>query len=336
MYQAVRYFNNRTQQFESEVYSPYREQLFGAPSPGKSGNMSFSLDNNLEAKVPVVRNDSVTDRKISLIDNLGLRISYNFLADSLNWSNTNASIRLKVLGTTLSLQGQFDTYLYNEQGRHINVTRWHAGKGIGRFMGTSVGYSYALNNEAIKKLGRLFQKKEGKNESPDPNDDTSSASGEDASQASENTNDAQQPGSLRKKKESEGEFDSNGYLLSTVPWNLSFNYSLNYAYDMANFNKETREYPYKISQTLGISGSITPTKGWSFNFSTSYDFDYKRFATMQCSLSRQMHCWSMSASIIPIGPYQSYNFTIAVNSSLLKDLKYTQSSNYRDSMNWGE
>jgi hypothetical protein len=57
---------------------------------------------------------------------------------------------------------------------------------------------------------------------------------------------------------------------------------------------------------------------------------------MQCSISREMHCWTMKASVIPIGPYQSYSFTIAVKSSLLKDLKYAQSSNYRDAGNWGE
>jgi len=106
------------------------------------------------------------------------------------------------------------------------------------------------------------------------------------------------------------------------------------AYNMSAFDKKKREYPYKFSQTLGISGNITPTKNWNITFNTSYDFDYKRFATMQCSITRQMHCWSMSASVIPIGPYQSYNFTIAVSSSMLQDLKYNQSSSYYDAMRW--
>jgi len=101
------------------------------------------------------------------------------------------------------------------------------------------------------------------------------------------------------------------------------------------FNTKTREYPYQTNQTLGISGSITPTPGWSFNFNTSYDYTISKFAAMQCSLSRKMHCWTMTASIIPIGPYQSYSFTIAVNSSMLQDLKYSQSSSSRDALNWG-
>ena len=42
----------------------------------------------------------------------------------------------------------------------------------------------------------------------------------------------------------------------------------------------------------------------------------------------------MSANVIPIGPYKSYSFSIAVNSSLLKDLKYNQSNTNRDQQSW--
>jgi hypothetical protein len=42
----------------------------------------------------------------------------------------------------------------------------------------------------------------------------------------------------------------------------------------------------------------------------------------------------MSASIIPVGYRKSYSFSIAVNSSLLKDLKYQQSSSFRSGQTW--
>jgi hypothetical protein len=325
MYSRAKYVED--DKLKEILYSPFKDQMWGAPSTGRTGSMNFSLENNLEAKVPIAGTDST--KKVSLIDNLGLRMSYNFLADSLNWSNLSSSIRLKILGQTLSLQGTFDTYLYNEQGRNINQTRLAAGKGIGRFMGTSAGYSYTLNNNVIKSWFRRGEKKETAVTNENQNEDDELET-EDSEMAEEPA------GSLRHHHdEGDGNYDSDGYLLLSVPWNLSFNYSLSYAYDRANFNKEKREYPYKISQNVGISGNISPTKGWNFNFNTSYDFDYKKFAVMQCSLSREMHCWVMSASIIPIGPYQSYNFTIAVKSSLLQDLKYQQSSNYRDSQYWG-
>jgi hypothetical protein len=300
----------------------------GAPSNGKSATVNFSVTNNLEAKIPIAGTDSA--RKVSIIDNLSLGMSYNFLADSMNWSDLSASIRLKILGQTLSLSGTFDSYKYNERGQRINDLRWKGG--FGRFKGTSTGYSYSLNNDVIKKwFGKGEKKETGNNSSEDGN-----LSDDEDGDLSDNPADesSQEPASLRKTKKTEGNYDEDGYLLMNIPWNLSFNYSLGYGY--GTFNPAKREYDYRMNQTLGISGNISPTKGWDFSFSTSYDFDNKRFATMQCNITRKMHCWQMTASIIPIGIYQSYNFMISVSSSLLKDLKYSQSSNYRDRMNWGD
>lgn len=336
MYKDIAYyegsFGNSIQR-RVERYSIYRNQLFGGPSQGRTGAVNFSVENNLEMKLPVVNSDSVSYRKVSLIDNLGLRMSYNFLADSLNWSNLNASLRLKLFGSTLSLQGNFDTYTYNEKGVRINTPRWKAGKGFGRFMGTSTGYSYSFNNESIKKLFNRSGKDSGKNEG----DNTPPADKDGIEGVAEESGAPSARTSLLKSEKQEGDYDSDGYLLTSIPWNLSFNYNISMAYDMQNFNKKNDfEYPYKITHTLGFNGDLSPTKAWKFSFSASYDFDFKRIVNMYCSISRQMHCWSMSASVVPLGPYQNYSFTIAVNSSLLQDFKYQQSSNYRDALNWGE
>ena len=328
MYKKINYLDNSLKR-QTMLYSIYQNELFGGPSTGRTGAINFSIDNNLEAKIPIAGTDST--RKVSLIDNLGLRMSYNFLADSMNWSNLNASIRLKVLKSTLSLSGNFDTYLYDQNGRHINVPRWKAGKGIGRFMGTSTGYSYSFNNETFKKW---FGK--GDKDSPKTGGMDNTTDNEDMDEDQENGGKPAARTSLLKSEKKEGNYDSDGYLAFTIPWSLSFNYSINLAYDMQNFNKEKREYPYKLSQTLGFNGSIAPTKSWKFSFNASYDFDTKRIVNMFCNISRQMHCWSMTASIVPIGPYQNYSFTIAVNSSLLQDFKYQQSSTSRDALNWGQ
>jgi hypothetical protein len=328
-YYGQEYIPNGTK-IDTVSYAYYDSRL-GLPGNGKSATVNFSINNNLEAKIPIAGTDST--RKITIIDNLSLGMSYNFLADSMNWSDLSASIRLKILGQTLSLSGVFDSYKYGENGRPINELRWGIGKGFGRFKGTSTGYSYSFNNDVIKKWFGKGEKTETKNNKTD--EDGNPLDDEDNDLLDNpNGENSQESGSLRKTKKTEGDYDEDGYLLTNIPWNLSLNYSLGYGY--GTFNKEKREYNYQVNQTLGISGSISPTKGWDFSFSTSYDFDNKRFATMQCNITRKMHCWQMTASIIPIGPYQSYNFMISVSSSLLRDLKYSQSSNYRDRMNWGE
>ena len=101
-----------------------------------------------------------------------------------------------------------------------------------------------------------------------------------------------------------------------------------------DFNPNTLEYKYKLTHNLSFNGNIQPTKNWRFNFNATYDFDTKKIAYMNCSVTRDLHCWQMSGSFIPIGPYKSYTFTIAVSSSLLKDLKYNQSSSYREGQQW--
>jgi len=320
--------------------SLYSSNLFSGPGPGRTGSASFSLDNNLEAKIPIAGTDSA--RKISIIDQLGLSMAYNFLADSLNWSNLNANLRLKWFGTSINLSGQFDTYLYGDNGRPINKLRIENGKGFGRFRGTSTSFSKSFNNESLKQLKNLFTKgdKDSDSSKKVAAVSTENKEGVDNTGADENTdtggNPPAQKSLLNTGKKSEGNYDSDGYQLSDIKWNLSFNYSISLGYDdYQHFNHVTREYPYKISQTLGFNGDISPTKAWKATFNASYDFAVHRIVNMYCSISRQMHCWSMSASIVPFGPAQNYMFSIAVNSSLLQDVKYQQSSNSRDALNWG-
>jgi hypothetical protein len=324
-YKNLVYLNGQTGQLDTINYSPYSHHSWGVPGKGKTGSLNFSLDNNLEMKLPIAGTDST--RKVSLIDNFHVGMNYNFLAEEFNWSDLTASIRFKLGKYTLNLNGMFDTYTYDETGKRVNVPRWKAGKGIGRLRSTGTSFSYTLNNETIKKLF-------GKEKDTSENNNNSNTDQETNPALGENNEDSSSRTSLRQSKKSDANYDDDGYLLTKIQWNLNFNYVWNLVY--GEFNPEKREYGYRNTQNLGISGNISPTKGWNFSFNTSYNFDNKKFATMQCSISRQMHCWSMSASFIPIGPYQSYNFSIAVNSSMLKDLKYTQSSSFRDAMNWGD
>ena len=126
--------------------------------------------------------------------------------------------------------------------------------------------------------------------------------------------------------------DSDGYMKWEVPWSLTLNYSVNYGY--GDFNKEKMEYNGKFTQNLSLSGNIRPTKNWNFSFTASYDFQAKKLAYMNCNISRDLHCFTMTASIVPVGPYKSYNFHISVNSSMLSDLKYDKRSSYSNGIEW--
>ena len=85
---------------------------------------------------------------------------------------------------------------------------------------------------------------------------------------------------------------------------------------------------------LSFSGNINFTKNWSFNFSASYDFDAKKIAYMNCNITRDLHCWSMSASFHAVEPYNTNYFQISVKSSILQDLKYDKRGNSYSRLDW--
>ncbi len=305
---------------QTRRYNYFPNALFGVPSEGKNGSVTFSLSNNLEMKVKSDA-DSTGEKKISLIENLSISESYNFAADSLNWSILNTSILLRITkGFNLNLSATWDVYTYqlNEAGNpvRVNIPRWQAGKGIGRLSSTGTSFSYTLNNDTFKRKPK----------------DTDKADDQ------QNT-DRSQPrttGADRDRQENSGNSDieltEEGYAKWTVPWSLTFNYSIGYGY--GTFNKQKMEYDPRITQNLSLSGNIRPTKDWNFSFSASYNFDTHRLAYMNCNISRDLHCFTMTASFVPVGPYKSYNFHIAVKSSMLSDLKYDKRSSTSNGVSW--
>ena len=322
---------NRQGETVTGVYSPFKDAMFGPPGRGKQGSINFAVENNVEMKIRSDA-DSTGERKISLIEKLGFNISYNLAADSFKWSDLNVGLNLRLSKSySLILNGIFDVYTYGydtktQRAYPVNKTRWQAGKSFPRLRSTSTSFSYTFNNDTFKKWfgGRGSRKDEDSSsnntENKDPDgkpDETGQTKG----------------GRLRKaKKTNAGEYDEDGYYNATVPWNLSFHYNMGLGY--GNFNPEKMEYNYRLTHNLSFSGSIQPTKNWRISMNGSFDVEHGKFHSLTCSISRDLHCFQMSANVIPIGPYKSYSFSIAVNSSLLKDLKYNQSNTNRDQQSW--
>lgn len=328
----------------TDQYSPFAHNQFGTPGRGKSGSINFSLDNNLEMKIISAR-DSSGERKISLIDKLSLGMSYNMAVDTFQWSDLNVGLRLKLSKSyTLNLTGVFDTYTYeagarDEHGtittlRKRNVLRWNAGKGIGRLRSTGTSFSYTFNNETLKKLL-------GRGSEEDASNKTNGSAGDDAHTPPDgmdtdmmHAHGEKDEGRLLGAKKETGEYDSDGYLITSIPWSLSFSYSMRLGYNTRSIDQKNLEYKYAVTHSLSFNGNIQPTKNWRLNFNATYDFDQKKISFMTCNISRDLHCFQMTASFVPVGPYKSYSFSVAVSSALLKDLKYDQSSNYRDALKW--
>lgn len=303
-------------------YSRFANGLYGVPNKGRSGAIQFALDNNVEMKIKQETDTAIVEKKISLIDMFRVGASYNLAADSLKLSNISVALRLRITPSyslNLSTSLQPYTYILSSAGNpiRVNTTQLEKYGILGRMTGVGTSMQYALGNASFQKLTRLFSKKK------------EVVAGESTNSRVEGSkSDVDE----EKVPESPKDPESALYAPSKIPWNINFSYNIRYA--QSTFNKQRLEYDYSTNQNLSISGSIALTKKWSFTANSSFDFETKKLNQLMCSFTRDLHCWSMSGSFIPIGNYKSYNISIAVKSSLLSDLKYEQHQNPRDNYNW--
>ncbi|MBQ8282530.1 MAG: LPS-assembly protein LptD [Paraprevotella sp.] len=312
-------------------YSPYSGSLYGVPGKGKTGNVSMDISNNIEMKIRT-KNDSV--KKISLIDELGASLSYNMAAERRPWSDLSTRIRIKTpWNYTFSMNAVFATYAYefDEKGR-VRVgdkTEWSQGR-FGRFQGMSQNLSYTFNNETFKKWFGW-----GKSNS----EDVEAVDEEDAMNDVGDTNidperkKAEQAG--QKKGAEKAEVDEDGYLKFKMPWSFTVSYGVTMSENtQAQIRVKKMRYPYKLTHTLNFSGNLRISDGWNLTFSSGYDFNYHQLSMTTASISRDLHCFSMSASVV-LSPYTSYNFTFSANASELADvLKWKKQSSYSSNLEW--
>ena len=301
-------------------YSHYETSLYGTPGAGKSGVINFSLANNVEMKV---RNDNDTTgtnptKKISLIDAFTVSGGYNMAVDTMQWQIFNASLRIKLgKSYSLSLSGSFDPYMYsiNNVGNivRINELRWNHGK-FPKFLGTSTSYSYTFNNDTFKKKSKT--KKDDSTTSPDQKLPTK----DDLKSAASGKKDAE-------KDKKDIAKDADGYQKVIIPWSLSINYSVQYA-NTSVFDTARLEYKMAFTHNLNLSGNISLTTNWKLSATTSYDFKAHQFTYTNVNIIRNLHCWTMTGSMVPFGPFKSYTFRLGVNASMLQDLKYEKHSGY--------
>ena len=321
-------------------YSPYQGGAFSPPGPGKTGMVTFELSNNVEMKVKS-DDDSTGFKKISLIDELRAGMNYNFAADVRPLSDLSTSLRLKLTKSyTLNLSANFASYVYEADsvGGTPRVsehqTYWAQGK-FGRFQGMSQNLSYTLNNEKVGNLikwlkGEKVEKKgdKGKKKEDDEWDnDVETNIDKDMEKAKHGA---------KKGDNAKAETDEDGYMAFKMPWSISLGYGINMSEDtdVKKFNYDTMRYPYKFTQNLNVSGNLRISDGWNISFSSGYDFENQKISMTTASLSRDLHCFNMSCSVV-LAPYTSYNFSFRCNAATLTDaLKYDKRSSYSNAVRW--
>ena len=294
-----------------QTYNKFERALYGTPSQNQQGLITYNFANNLEIKVPS-SSDTITGiKKIPILESFSISGNYDITKDSVNFSPVAVSGRttlFKKLGINYS--SSWDPYAADSLGRRINRFEIVDNKRLFRKTGSSWRFSlsYSFNQNDLKKL-------QGKKGSKDLRDEINST--------------AQRSGIFDPDELNEIMGNPNAYVDWTTPWSLSLSYNLTYTTSVA-YAAFMGIATNSLVHTIGLNGDISITPKWKITFSTGWDFVNNNITYTNLSVYRDLHCWEMRFNWIPIGTYKSWNFTINVKASALKDLKYTKKKDYRD------
>jgi len=268
----------------------YSKQVIGENLPPKQMLMSFNMGNIFEMKtMPAAEGEE--GKKIQLL-NIGGGISYNFSADSLNFSPISISYRTGI-GNILDVGGgaSFDLYKQDPQSyRRINKFLIAAGDGaLARLTNLSLSLSTSLAGEKKKSPERVAP----------PQADT----------VTQRASMSRFYGVLR---EEEADF--------SIPWRLSL--SMDYS--------ENKVQPF-TSRSSSVRGNLefNLTENWKFSMSGGYDIFNKEVVVPQVNVTRDLHCWVMNFSWVPIGAWRHYMFEIRLKAPQLQDIKVTKQGSDR-------
>ena len=314
------YYDRRGSYHKESYYNIYsvtgHHNSVSPPGRGKTGSMSFSVGNNLEAKVRDLRDTTGTgSKKVKLIDQLSFNGSYNFLADSLKMSNIGVSASTNLFNK-LNISGNmnFDPYAVNERGQRIN-----------KFNLIATGIPLRLTNASLS-MSISFNGKGSIN----GNDGSKSASGGESSGSGD-------ANSYRRiyYHPITGEYIPGGfvyYMNPNAPWSVNFSYSFSYSKNFQYTNNQLIENK-RFTQTINASGNIKLTPRMSIQATSGFDVMAMKITTTQISATYDLHCFNIAVSWVPTGQWKSYSFRIAANASALADLlRFKKSSSYMDNM----
>ncbi len=291
-------------------YSPYDGAVFGGPPSGQASSLSFTLVNNVEAKM-LSRNDTASKfMKVPLIENLTGGTSYNFAADSLQLAPININGRTKLTKyANINARALFEPYSFvaepNATGTAANIRK------VDRFYFGNSGKlaSFETGNVAINANGlnnKMF--KGGRAASEEAVVEGKDGSGE--------------PLPAEPAKSIVRVFE--------IPWSINFGYSLD-----ARRMRESIMLPegfgiqesFEIRQSLQVNGTLEFMKKVKVSFNSGYDFETKMLTPTTLFFVVDLNCWEFNARVVPFGERKSFNLALFIKSSMLKDLKLEMNRN---------
>lgn len=297
-------------------YNIYEGQMLSPPGKGSTCAAVLNLGNNLEMKVRDYRDTTGTgSKKVKLLDQFNINMSYNFLADSLKMGAVGITFATNVLGK-IGLNGNLNFSPYSlaiKNGSVVEVNKFYIADGgsLLRLKNTSLSLSYSISGKG-------------------------SINGNDGSKVGASGGDSGGGGKGSFPEYTKvyyhpltGEYIPGGwtyYMNPNSPWSINMSYSLSMS---NNWRVENNRIVRKsnFTQTLNLSGNVKITRRLSISANTGIDLMALKITTTQISATYDLHCFNIQFSMVPSGMWKSWNFTIAANAAALSDLLRIRKSN---------
>lgn len=211
----------------TEQYSIFGNAIYGTPPPGKSGLISFSLNNTLEAKIKSQSDSGAVFKKVSLIDNFGFSFYYNASVKNYNWSVINLNGRTKLFKIIdVNASAVLDPYQINSVGERIEYFELENDR-IGRLTSGNLSVSTNLHSKEKTKAPK-----------------TSPVATQDELDYINSHPDA--------------------YVDFNIPWNLNIYYNLNYIKQALTKDEVTQSATFNGDLSLTKKWKLSLTSGYDF------------------------------------------------------------------------
>ena len=280
-------------------YSVFENGIYGGPGFGKQAGIGFTIDNTIEGKRRATQDSTASTAvsdKIPILQNLTFSGNYNFAApvNQRKLSTINVSGRTALFKQKLGVNfnGVLDAYAIDSSGRGTPRFLIETGGGLARLANFGLSMDFSLNSTAMKRRNENIEQLNQGIQGATPQQ-------------------AQELAMISK--------DPNAFVDFSIPWNVSAAYNLNYS----NNGLQT-----SITNTLNFYGDFNLTPKWKIQYTSGYDFRLNQLSLTQISIYRDLHCWDLSARVVPFGQYRSYSVDLKVRASVLQDLKLSRRRDY--------
>jgi lipopolysaccharide assembly outer membrane protein LptD (OstA) len=251
--------------------------------------------------------DTLPDENIELL-RLTFSLSHNFAADTMKYSDIAMTFRTPALNI-VDFSGNANFTLYDEiKNERNNYTRvnqflFSNNKGLARLTNIGFNLSTSFSNEGFASPTSLLENQIDTNVETD-------------------TNNMEQTNTLGKRflhsdyKEANVDYWGNnyiGYSNINIPW--SINIGLTFSYNRYTLDLIDRRLD------LSTSFNFTLAETWKLSTGFQYDFINEKLITPQLNVTKDFHCWELTASWYPNGYNAGFYLRFGIKSAQLRDMK---------------